>query len=353
MQILYLILDRIEKVYQKNRRYLRILFYKCLYFRREHGFFQKKKTFFVRLQQKKFLTGTQFPVFHTKVLHIAPEILPDVRIGNHAQYQTGIRFLHTGAGCLIDDLLRKNKGKFTSFFIFALYPDIAVHQIQKLLGNRKAETRSFDIAVPLAVKLLKRPEQLMAVLFFNADSGIFYRKIQLNISCIYLQIIHFYCNLSGIGKFRRIVGDIEQNLLDSDIIPQQLIGQIRRNIEDQFNILSLQSRHNNIGNIADNGHRLIIFHIDIHFTGFDFGKVEDIIDDRQKRLPCFLDLTDIVSGRRRKILAHRHFRHTDDRIHGRTDFMAHICQEIGLHIRGTLHIRRRLMNIIFIARHIG
>jgi hypothetical protein len=80
-------LDRIEKVYQKNRRYLRILFYKCLYFRREHGFFQKKKTFFVRLQQKKFLTGTQFPVFHTKVLHIAPEILPDVRIGNHAQYQ--------------------------------------------------------------------------------------------------------------------------------------------------------------------------------------------------------------------------------------------------------------------------
>ena len=47
-------MDRIEKVYQKNRRYLRILFYKCLYFRREHGFFQKKKTFFVRLQQKKY-----------------------------------------------------------------------------------------------------------------------------------------------------------------------------------------------------------------------------------------------------------------------------------------------------------
>ena len=161
----------------------------------------------------------QFLVFYAELFHILSEILSDMLIGNQTHGYPGTRFPDTDTGRFIHHFLRYEKRKYTSLFIFALHPYIALHQMKELLGNSQTESGSFDITVTLAVQLLERTEQLIAVLFPDADSGIFHRNMQFYISVIYLQIIHFQHYLSGIRKLRRIIGNIEQHLLDADIIP--------------------------------------------------------------------------------------------------------------------------------------
>ena len=52
----------------------------------------------------------------------------------------------------------------------------------------------------------------------------------------------------------------------------------------------------------------------------------------QQRLAGRFNLANILSCCRRKLLPQRHLRHTDYRIHGRPDLMAHIGQKIRFHI---------------------
>ena len=153
-------------------------------------------------------------------------------------------------------------------------------------------------------------------------------------------------------KFNRIICEIGNNLLDAQRIPHQLSRQIRRNVHDQFYISVFHSRSYDVYHIIDNIHRRILPHGYVHLSGLNFGKIQNIIDNTQQCLPRTLNLQDIFSCLRRKILPKRHIRHTDNRIHRRPDLMAHIRKKVGLHLRRCTNFLIGLQYLVLIAGNI-
>ncbi len=72
------------------------------------------------------------------------------------------------------------------------------------------------------------------------------------------------------------------------------------------------------------------------FAGFNFGKVQDVIDDSQKGIRAGLYSLGKVALLRLKLPVKQETGHTDDAVHGRPDFMAHVGQKFAFSAIGCL-----------------
>ncbi len=82
------------------------------------------------------------------------------------------------------------------------------------------------------------------------------------------------------GKFDRVVGQIQDNLIQTDRIAKKLFRQIRQYIYDKFNVFCSDSGCNGIYNITDQAYRRILCFMDIDSSGFNFGKIQNVVDNR-------------------------------------------------------------------------
>ena len=302
--------------------------HKCFDSLGKKAFFYKKKHPFSFRKPAQFPLGHQPHVLHAKPGCVRAQAFFEIRVKKQSCHKNSFRFPDPDARRIIRNLLRKHKSKSAPFCISAFHPYISVHQCEEILGDCKAKPCALDIAIPLTVHLIKGLENFVNVFLFDADSGIFHTDLQADLIRCQFRVVHLHDNPALVGKLCRVICQIHKHLFDPDIIAPQLVRQIRCNIKNQFHILVLKPGHDNISHIINHGHRLIDNLVDIHSAGFYFGKIQNIINNREKRPPRDSDLFDIVFCHRRKFFPERHFRHADHRIHRRPDLMAHIGQKI-------------------------
>ncbi len=84
--------------------------------------------------------------------------------------------------------------------------------------------------------------------------------------------------------------------------------------------------HNTAHMIDDSG-RLEVLNIQFHFLGFDFREIQDVVDDMQQVLGGCGQLVQVLGLKRCQRIAFHQMGKADHRIHGGSDFMAHIGQE--------------------------
>ena len=70
--------------------------------------------------------------------------------------------------------------------------------------------------------------------------------------------------------------------------------------------------------------------LQLQFTGLNFGKVENIVDEPQQRVGRVFDRFHIASLSRAEARAQCQIGHADDGVHRRADFVAHIGQKVAL-----------------------
>ncbi len=63
-------------------------------------------------------------------------------------------------------------------------------------------------------------------------------------------------------------------------------------------------------------------------SGLDLGEVEDVVDDREQRVRGGLDHLEIAALLGKKIRIERQFGHSEDGIHGSSDLVAHVGEEL-------------------------
>ncbi len=145
----------IVKINQKHRRNLGMITDIYLHAIRKERMFHKEENLFIIRKRVQFLWTGQSPIIDTKLCDITAQTIPDIRVGDQSHHQAGLHFLNANARRFVHDLLREGEGKFASLFIFALHPDFSIHQIEQSLRDGKPQSCPLDIAVSLAVKLLK------------------------------------------------------------------------------------------------------------------------------------------------------------------------------------------------------
>ena len=99
---------------------------------------------------------------------------------------------------------------------------------------------------------------------------------------------------------------------------------------DQFQSLLVSSQSKDFHHIVQAVAQAEIDLFEIESTGFDLGKVQDIIDDRQKRVGRSFHHTEIIALLRGEFRVESKFRHSEDSVHGRTNLVTHIGEKLAL-----------------------
>ena len=70
--------------------------------------------------------------------------------------------------------------------------------------------------------------------------------------------------------------------------------------------------------------------LDVEPPRLDFGEVENVVDNGEQRRAGVVDLADVIPLFGSQIRPQTQMRETDDRVHRRTDLVAHVGEELGL-----------------------
>ena len=90
--------------------------------------------------------------------------------------------------------------------------------------------------------------------------------------------------------------------------------------------------------------------LQLHLARFDLREVQDVVEDGQERPRALVRRQRVIALFICQIGVEQDFRHADDRIHRRTDFMAHLGEEVGFVAAGVLQLQ--VENLQFLAHPI-
>lgn len=116
----------------------------------------------------------------------------------------------------------------------------------------------------------------------DADAGIRNPEKQLDLGLIFIIQLDGCEYSSVLREFDRIGTNIGQYLFESAGITSEVLGDIIVYQTGEFQIFIRSFNGQNFDHIINRFLKVEIQELQLHFAGLDFGKVQDIIDDRKQ-----------------------------------------------------------------------
>ena len=213
---------------------------------------------------------------------------------------------------------------------FTGHGDLAAHQVGQVLADRQTQPGAAETPRRRAFGLGKSAEQFFLGFGRYADALIDHRKPQPQIAALARHRIGPHDDLALFREFHRVAGQVKDDLAQANRVAQHGRRNFRIDVGENAHTLARGvGRHRRrcpLDDIDDRGRHAF----DIELAGFDFGKIENVVDDGEQRITRIAHriqhqaLLVIQFGLREQI------GHADDAVHRRADFVAHRGQEIGL-----------------------
>ena len=102
----------------------------------------------------------------------------------------------------------------------------------------------------------------------------------------------------------------------------------------QVNLLFRGARGQQVERVLHAGADLERLFFQFELAGFDFGKVENVVDDGQERIAAVADRFDQLALFGGQFRFQQQAGHGDDAVHRRADFVAHVGQKFGFRACG-------------------
>jgi len=221
------------------------------------------------------------------------------------------------------------------------HPEAPSHQLRQPAGNGQAEARSAVFSRHGGVGLLKTLKNHVQLFRRNADSRILYGDM--NVAKIIFRAAggdffgdHVDLHAALLRKFNGVADQIRQDLLHAGWIADDGIAVFRIRPAGKPNLLFIDPHGHHIADIADHLPQAERNRFQRQLSGLDFGQIQNRIDDIEEVFPRRLEDADVFGlfFIQRSLL--QHFRHADNGIHRRPDFMAHAGQKFRLRLAGLL-----------------
>jgi len=133
-----------------------------------------------------------------------------------------------------------------------------------------------------------------------------------------------------VGKLDGVAGQVGNDLAKSERVPDQVVGNIRGNIEQYLNAFFNRLDPQGSYGLTEGGAQFERNGFEIHAPCFNLGKVEDIVDDGQQVVGRDGDVLQVFTLLRGEVCGGQQFAHADDAVHGGADFVAHGGQKLTL-----------------------
>ena len=141
----------------------------------------------------------------------------------------------------------------------------------------------------------------------------------------------------GVGEFHGVAENIDQHLLELQIVADIVIPHGRCDIAGILQPLVGALAADDDVDLAEEFMEGELFAFEGHAAGLDAAHFQDIVDQAQEVPGADADLFQLIPGFRLKIrIPQGDVVQTDDRVHGRSDLMAHIGEETGFRPAGIL-----------------
>ena len=151
---------------------------------------------------------------------------------------------------------------------------------------------------------------------------------------------------------------IDQHLTQASRIAHERIGNVRSNPAGELEALCIRARRQQSNGILDDVAERERDLFERQLPRLDLREIENVVDERQKRLARLLDGVQIVALFLGEGGAERQVGHADDRVHRGPDLVAHVGEELALGDRrllrpplGALELTLRLLRVCDIPRH--
>ena len=211
------------------------------------------------------------------------------------------------------------------------YPDLAAHQPHQLTGNGQPQTGSTKTAGTRAVGLLERLEYAPLGFWRNADTGIDHLDPDQAGRLAILDGPGLQRNRARFGELDGIGGVIQQGLAQALGIAKQALRQrIGFNADAQALGAGplLDHRSHPLDDFLDRQGRRLQFQL----PGFEFGEIENIVDQPQQLLARLIDVLHPLELVRRQRIVPEQVGHADNGIERRPQFVADVRQELRFHL---------------------
>ncbi len=212
--------------------------------------------------------------------------------------------------------------------------DLAAHERSEMPVDGKSEAGPAIFARGRTIRLLEYLEQPRNLCGIDANSRILNFEPKENRRSAFLQESRSKNDRSPLRELHGIARVVEDQLREPHRIAAKRLGNRRIDVEDDFQSLSLGAIADEIEDPAHEQRiEIEIGLFERQLSGFDLGDVEDVVDDGKKMLGRIRDLAQLFLLVGTMGGAAQQISEPDNRIHRRSDLVAHIREKCALGLR--------------------
>src|SRR6185312_16162903 len=135
--------------------------------------------------------------------------------------------------------------------------------------------------------------------------------------------------------FQCIAAEIEQDLPDARRIAPEALGDFRIDAQSQLETFGLRLNGEQAADILESLPHAQLDALQVELAGLDLGEVQDIVDDCEQRPGAASDGLGEVALHGVERGVEQQLGHAEDAVHGRSDLVAHVREELALRpVRG-------------------
>ena len=231
--------------------------------------------------------------------------------------------------------------------------DRAAHQLDQLARDGQAEAGAAVAAAGVGFALLERLEQAPLCLGAHADAGIVHAEAEFLARLNRLQHLHLQADRPGARELDRIADQVGENLAQARRVDE--VRRPQRRIDAPREKQALAAGHvleGGVHAVHQARHRAGL-RVDLELADLDLREVQDIVDQREERAARFARRGQHVALVKAELAVREQLEHADDRVHRRTDLVAHGGDESALRLRPGARGIARLAQLLFGALALG
>ena len=170
----------------------------------------------------------------------------------------------------------------------------------------------------------------------EANPGIAHGKIEFHGILRPFENLDSEADFALLGELYRVRSVVQEDLFESESVADESAGNVSLDVENQFESFRRSLGAYYSGDLREHILEIERFVFDIDFPRFDFGEIENVVDDAEQMLACRLDFSEIVLLRRSVVHIEREPRDVDNRVERCPYFMAHVREESAFRARRIL-----------------
>jgi hypothetical protein len=217
---------------------------------------------------------------------------------------------------------------------------LAAHQGQELLTDRETEAGAAILSGSEGVCLTEGIEYVSQSVLRYADSRIRHFEAR---QAVDIRRGDPHVHRAFLGELDGVVHQVDEHLAQAIRVAAHLGRNRRIDLAVEFDALGLGAAGEYLNGLLDGVAQAEVDALQFQLARFDFGEVQDVVDDSQQRFRGPRYGLGQATLTRRQIRAAQEFRHAHDTVHGRANFVAHAREEFALRptrvLRGVFRAR--------------